>query len=95
MDISSYKANLQTKEETDENKLSTTPDSLEIEEEQNGNNANRNENNFESGKNIKISESEDNILFSDERAKYFADDDINENFYFRTNCDENVQQINY
>ena len=89
------KANLQTKEETDENKLSTTPDSLEIEEEQNGNNANRNENNFESGKYIIIRESEDNILFSDERAKYFADDDINENFYFRTNFDENVQQINY
>ena len=95
MDISSDKANLKTKDETGR---STTPNSLEIEEEQNGNNANRNENNFESGKNINIRESEDNILFSDEieeKAKYFAtnDNDINENVFYRSNYDYDETSI--
>ena len=93
MDISSDKANLKTKDET--GRL-TTLNSLEIEEEQNGNNANRNENNFESGKNINIRESEDNILFSDEeKAKYFAtnDNDINENVFYRSNYDYDETSI--
>ena len=90
MDISSDKANLKTKDETGR---STTPNSLEIEEEQNGNNANQNENILESEKNVKIRDSEDNILFNkeiEEKAKYFAnnDNDLNENDFFRANFED-------
>ena len=98
MDISNDKSDSKKEEETDDYIRSTNPNDGEIEEELNGNNANRNENNFESGKNINIRESEDNILFSDEieeKAKYFAtnDNDINENVFYRSNYDYDETSI--
>ena len=93
MDISNDKSDSKKEEETDDYIRSTNPNDGEIEEEQNGNNANQNENIFESEKNVKIRESEDNILFNEEieeKAKYFAnnDNDINENDFFRSNCED-------
>ena len=64
MDISNDKSDSKIEETTDEYIRSTNPNDGEIEEEQNGNNANQNENILESEKNVKIRDSEDNILFN-------------------------------
>ncbi len=93
MDISNDKSDSKKEEETDDYIRSTNPNDGEIEEEQNGNNVNQNENILESEKNVKIRDSEDNILFNkeiEEKAKYFAnnDNDLNENDFFRANFED-------